>query len=60
MYELLLVDDGLREVLIKSPKMDLLRAAARRGGMKTFQEEGLVLVVKGVTSLAELQRALKV
>ncbi len=59
LYELLVVDDGLREVLIKSPKMDLVRAAARRGGMKTFQEEGLVLVVKGVTSLAELQRVLK-
>jgi type II secretory ATPase GspE/PulE/Tfp pilus assembly ATPase PilB-like protein len=53
------VDDGVREVLMKSPKIDLLRAAARRGGMKTFQEEGLVLVVKGVTSLVELQRVLK-
>jgi type II secretory ATPase GspE/PulE/Tfp pilus assembly ATPase PilB-like protein len=59
LFELIVVDDGLREVLIKSPKLDLVRAAARRGGMKTFQEEGLVLVVKGVTSLVELQRALK-
>ena len=59
MFELLVVDDGVREVLMKSPKVDLLRAAARRGGMKTFQEEGLVLVVKGVTSMAELQRVLK-
>ena len=59
LYELLVVDDGLREVVMKSPKMDLVRAAARRGGMKTFQEEGLVLVVKGVTSMTELQRALK-
>jgi type II secretory ATPase GspE/PulE/Tfp pilus assembly ATPase PilB-like protein len=60
LFELLVVDDGVREVLMKSPKLDLVRAAARRGGMKTFQEEGLVLVVKGVTSLAELQRILKV
>jgi type II secretory ATPase GspE/PulE/Tfp pilus assembly ATPase PilB-like protein len=59
LFELLTVDDGVREVLMKSPKIDLLRAAARRGGMKTFQEEGLVLVVKGVTSLVELQRVLK-
>jgi type II secretory ATPase GspE/PulE/Tfp pilus assembly ATPase PilB-like protein len=59
LFELLVVDDGVREVLTKSPKLDLVRAASRRGGMKTFQEEGLVLVVKGVTSLAELQRALK-
>lgn len=60
LFELLVVDDGVREVLMKSPKLDLVRAASRRGGMKTFQEEGLVLVVKGVTSLVELQRALKV
>jgi type II secretory ATPase GspE/PulE/Tfp pilus assembly ATPase PilB-like protein len=60
LFELLIVDDGVREVLMKSPKLDLVRAAARRGGMKTFQEEGLVLVVKGVTSLVELQRVLKV
>jgi type II secretory ATPase GspE/PulE/Tfp pilus assembly ATPase PilB-like protein len=60
LFELLVVDDGVREVLMKSPKPDLVRAAARRGGMKTFQEEGLVLVVKGITSLAELQRVLKV
>lgn len=59
LYELLIVDDGVREMLLKSPKLDLVRAAARRSGMKTFQEEGLVLVVKGVTSLAELQRVLK-
>jgi type II secretory ATPase GspE/PulE/Tfp pilus assembly ATPase PilB-like protein len=60
LFELLVVDDGVREVLMKSHKPDLVRAAARRGGMKTFQEEGLVLVVKGITSLAELQRVLKV
>jgi type II secretory ATPase GspE/PulE/Tfp pilus assembly ATPase PilB-like protein len=60
LFELLVADDGVREVLMKSPKLDLVRAASRRAGMKTFQEEGLVLVVKGVTSLAELQRVLKV
>jgi type II secretory ATPase GspE/PulE/Tfp pilus assembly ATPase PilB-like protein len=59
MFELLIVDDAVREVLMKSPKLDLVRAAARKGGMKTFQDEGLVLVVKGVTSLPELQRALQ-
>jgi len=59
MFELLIVDDAVREVLVKSPKVDLVRSTARRAGMKTFQEEGLVLVVKGTTSLVELQRVLK-
>lgn len=59
LYEVLVVDDGVRNVMLKSPKVDLLKAAARKGGMKTFLDEGLLMVVKGTTSLAELQRVLK-
>lgn len=59
LFELLVVDDKVREVLLKQPKVDLLRKAARLAGMRTFQEEGVLLVAKGVTSLAELQRVLK-
>lgn len=57
-FELLMVNDAIREVLVKSPKTDLLRAAARKGGMRSLQQEGLLLVLKGVTSLAELMRVL--
>jgi len=59
LFELLVVDDQIREILLKQPKLELLRKAARMTGMRTFQEEGLLLVAKGVTSLAELQRVLK-
>jgi len=59
LFELLVVDDKVREILVKQPKLDLLRKAARLAGMRTFQEEGVLLVAKGVTSLAELQRVLK-
>jgi type II secretory ATPase GspE/PulE/Tfp pilus assembly ATPase PilB-like protein len=59
LFELLVVDDKIREILVKQPKIDLLRKAARMAGMRPFQEEGLLLVAKGVTSLAELQRVLK-
>jgi type II secretory ATPase GspE/PulE/Tfp pilus assembly ATPase PilB-like protein len=58
-FELLIVDDKIREVLVKKPEMELLKKAARLAGMRPFQEEGLLLVAKGVTSLAELQRVLK-
>jgi type II secretory ATPase GspE/PulE/Tfp pilus assembly ATPase PilB-like protein len=58
-FELFVVDDKIREILVKQPKLELLRKAAREAGMRTFQEEGLLLVAKGVTSLAELQRILK-
>lgn len=59
LYELLEVDEQIREVLLKKPQLELLRKAARAAGMRPFQEEGLLLVAKGVTSLAELQRVLK-
>ena len=59
LFELLIADDKIREVLIRSPKLELLRKAARLAGMRTFQEEGLLLVAKGVTSITELQRILK-
>lgn len=59
MFELLEVNDAIREILVKQPQLDLLRKAARAAGMRSFQEEGLLLVAKGVTSLAELQRVLK-
>jgi type II secretory ATPase GspE/PulE/Tfp pilus assembly ATPase PilB-like protein len=58
-FELLVVDDKIREILIRAPQLELLRKAARAAGMRTFQEEGLLLVAKGVTSIAELQRILK-
>jgi type II secretory ATPase GspE/PulE/Tfp pilus assembly ATPase PilB-like protein len=59
LFELLVVDDKTREVLAKQPQLELLRKSSRAAGMRSFQEEGLLLVAKGVTSLAELQRALK-
>jgi len=58
-FELLLIDDAIRQLLIKEPKLELLRKAAKATGMRTFQEEGVLLIARGVTSLAELQRVLK-
>ncbi len=60
LYELLVVNDKVREVLVKQPKIDLLRKAARLAGMRTFQEEAVLLVAKGASSLQEAQRILKV
>jgi type II secretory ATPase GspE/PulE/Tfp pilus assembly ATPase PilB-like protein len=59
LFELLIVDDKIREVITRAPQLELLRKAARVAGMRTLQEEGLLIVAKGVTSIAELQRVLK-
>ena len=58
-FELLVVNDAVREALMKTPKLEIVRATARKAGMRLLQEEGIALVAKGVTSLAELMRALK-
>jgi len=58
-FELLKAGDVVRKVLRSGPKPDLLRQAARKDGLRSFQEEGALLVAKGVTSLQELMRVLK-
>lgn len=58
-FELMVVGEAIRHVLATNPKAELLRQAARKDGMKSLQEEGVLLVARGVTSLPELMRVLK-
>ena len=58
-FELMVVEDLLRKTLAATPKLDALRLAARKSGTKTLQEEGILMVVRGATSLQELMRVLK-
>ena len=53
------VEAYIRGALVKQPRLDVLRNVARKSGNRTLQEEGLVLVARGVTSLAELKRVLE-
>ncbi|MCE5303202.1 MAG: Flp pilus assembly complex ATPase component TadA [Planctomycetaceae bacterium] len=59
LFEVLTVGDAVRNAIVSGAKLPAMRQAARQDGMKTFQEEGVLLVVKGVTSLPELMRVLK-
>jgi type II secretory ATPase GspE/PulE/Tfp pilus assembly ATPase PilB-like protein len=58
-FELLVVDDDIRTVLSTAPKLENLRAAARKGKKRSLQDEGVLLVARGVTSIQELLRVLK-
>ena len=58
-FELLFVDDDLRQLLVSSPKLETLRATARKAKHRSLQEEGVLLVARGVTSIQELLRVLK-
>ena len=59
MFEVLTVGSTVRKALAAGAKLDIMRHAARKDGMKNFQEEGILLVASGVTSLPELTRVLK-
>jgi type II secretory ATPase GspE/PulE/Tfp pilus assembly ATPase PilB-like protein len=58
-FEILIMDDNLRQTLATNPNPELFRQAAQKAGMRSVQDEGIVLVAKGVTSLQELMRVLK-
>ena len=58
-FELLTVDDTMRDALLSQPKLEVLRQIAKKSGYRGLQEEGVVLVAQGITSLTELQRVLK-
>lgn len=54
--ELLIVDDNVRRCIIESRSSTDIAEAARKGGMRTLWETGLVLVAQGITTLEELAR----
>ncbi len=58
-FELLSVGQNVRQVLAGGGTLDLLRKAARKDGMRSLQEEGILMVAKGITSLPELMRVMK-
>jgi type II secretory ATPase GspE/PulE/Tfp pilus assembly ATPase PilB-like protein len=58
-FEFVAVDDKMRQALLKAPTLDTLKKLSRAAGNRTLQEEGVLLVAMGTTSLSELQRVLK-
>jgi len=58
-FELLVVNDRMREMVRETESMSAIRAEARKAGMLTMMEEGVRLVVRGVTSVEEIVRVVK-
>ena len=58
-FELLVINDRLRDLIRETPNMTAIKAEARKNGMLYMKEEGLRLVVKGTTSIDELLRVVK-
>ena len=57
-FQLMLVNDEIAELTTQRPSRDVLKNAAFAAGMRTLREDGLDKVARGLTTLAELERAL--
>ncbi len=55
-YEVMVLNDEIKELILEGANTDELKKAAVRGGMKTLRMSGLTHVKNGVTSIEEVLR----
>lgn len=58
-FEAIVVDEAVEEVVIRDPREHVILEAARPQGIPTMVEDGIEKVIKGETSLAELERVVE-
>lgn len=58
-YELLLMNDRLRELVVKRASSAAIRNAARDAGMRTLREYGTSKILEGTTTVEEVLRETK-
>jgi type II secretory ATPase GspE/PulE/Tfp pilus assembly ATPase PilB-like protein len=58
-FELLVINDAIREQIRAEPDLNAIRQEASRAGMLTLFEDGARLVIEGDTSIHELLRVAK-
>jgi type IV pilus assembly protein PilB len=56
-YELLALDDNIRDVIARNPNVTEFRRMCVQRGMVTLRQDGLVKVSKGLTTVQEVLRA---
>ena len=55
-FEAVVVDEAVEEIVIQDPREHLIAKAAQPQGIPTMAEDGVMKVIRGETSLPELQR----
>ena len=55
-YEIMNFDDQVREMIMQEASTAVLRAEARRRGMRTLRESGLLSIYEGLTTIDEVVR----
>ncbi len=59
-YEMLIVTDEVRELIVDHAPHDQMRKLAKSQGMRTLQEQAAQLVTEGVTTASEVMRSIYV
>ncbi|KPK39056.1 MAG: hypothetical protein AMJ78_09060, partial [Omnitrophica WOR_2 bacterium SM23_29] len=55
-FELLMVNEEIRELIVKKASSNVIREAARKAGMKTLRDDGLLKALGGITTIPEVIR----
>lgn len=55
-YELMVMDDALRDIVTRNPDVNHLRKLAREKGLVTLRQDGFEKVLKGMTTVDEILR----
>ena len=56
LFEILVMDDKIRELVMQQVSTTVIRDAARRRGMRTLRESGLLAIYEGQTTIDEVVR----
>ncbi len=56
LFEIMEMDDGMRELVMKEANTAVLRQHARRRGMRSLRESGLLAIYEGQTTIDEVVR----
>ena len=55
-YELLVLNDSIRELILEEAPQALIKTKAKEAGMQTLREAGMIKVFQGITTLEEILR----
>ncbi|MEL7472564.1 MAG: type II secretion system ATPase GspE [Planctomycetota bacterium] len=56
LFEILIIDDALREMIMRNASTAVLREHARKTGMRSLRESGLLAIYEGQTTIDEVVR----
>ena len=56
LFEIMEMDDSMRELVMKEASTAILRQQARRRGMRSLRESGLLAIYEGLTTIDEVVR----